>query len=217
MDAEETMKLLMGNPNEPINPDLAPFLEQGSLGEQLRHPLVYQVPLWSYSLANKMYAQKKKEIAVALREEQWSRFIFLHERPYRLQAFQEIQDRLTDIGYWHLLGEVWIDTENAWQSIKTWRSLFNSKRSHSHYIMDEVEQEMYGNLPSKFTIYRGCSYENENGISWTLDKDKAEFFANRCSTFGRKGKVIYREIDKKNTVALLLGRNEQEIIVRNLR
>jgi hypothetical protein len=50
---------------------------------------------------------------------------------------------------------------------------------------------------------------NENGLSWTLDKSKAEFFANR---FGKKGIILERKIPKSEIVALLTVRGETEVI-----
>ena len=116
MESAEMMKQLMGEMSEELIPQLQPYLEDGVLGKQIRHPLVYQVPLWSNGSANRMYLQKKAEVKLALKEKEWNRFVFLHERPYRLQAFLEIQDQLTDTQYWRLLADSWIDTENAWQN-----------------------------------------------------------------------------------------------------
>ena len=59
MEAEQMMKQLMGEMNEELLPQLKPYLEDGVLGAQIRHPLVYQVPIWSNGLAKRMFLQKK--------------------------------------------------------------------------------------------------------------------------------------------------------------
>ena len=212
MEADRMMKQLMGEMTEELIPQLQPYLEEGILGKQIRHPLVYQVPLWSNGSANRMYLQKDSEVKRALKEKAWNRFIFLHERPYRLQAFLEIQDQLTDTQYWRLLADSWIDTENAWQNRGKWRKLFDSKRPHSHYLMDETEDNAMNTLPEMVTIYRGSSANNEKGLSWTLSKDKAEFFAQRFAQ--KRGKVYEQEVRKDQILALFLGRGESEVILK---
>jgi hypothetical protein len=79
---------------EPLHSDLLPYLEDGVLGKQLRHPLVYQVPLWANGHANAYYLQKKKAVAEALENKNYNSYVYLHERPYRLQAFSEIANEL---------------------------------------------------------------------------------------------------------------------------
>ena len=212
MESAEMMKQLMGEMSEELIPQLQPYLEDGVLGKQIRHPLVYQVPLWSNGSANRMFLQKKAEIKIALKEKAWNRFVFLHERPYRLNAFLEIQDQLKDTEYWRLLADTWIDTENAWQNRAKWRKLFDSERRFSNYLMSETEDNAMRSLPEKVTIYRGSSYHNEKGLSWTLSKEKAEFFAQRFST--RRGKVYEQEVSKDQILALFFGRGESEVILK---
>jgi hypothetical protein len=77
-------------------------------------------------------------------------------------------------------------------------------------MMNEEDDQFLRSLPEEVTIYRGCQEGlNENGLSWTLDKSKAEFFANR---FGKKGIILERKIPKSEIVALLTVRGETEII-----
>lgn len=219
MEAEQMMKQLMGEMNEELIPELQPYLEDGVLGKQIRHPLVYQVPLWSNGSANRMYEQKKRELRIAKKEKQWSRFVFLHERPYRLQAFLEIQDQLSNTAYWRLLADIWVDTENSWQNKSKWQKLFNSPRPHSNYLMNETEYNFLLSLPEEITIYRGCSAHNEDGLSWTFSKEKAEFFAHRWDITrddgkGIKGKVIERKVQVSDIRAIFFGRGESEVILK---
>jgi hypothetical protein len=212
MQAEQMMEQLMGEMSEELIPELLPYLEDGVMGKQIRHPLIYQVPLWSNGSANRMYSQKKSEVARARKEKDWSRFVFLHERPYRLNALLEIQDQLKDTQYWSLLADTWIDTENAWQNRAKWRKLFNSNRPYSNYLMSEEEDNAMRSLPQMVTIYRGTSFKNEKGLSWTLSKEKAEFFAQRFNA--SKGRVLEKQVDKDQILAVFLGRGESEVILK---
>ena len=208
---EELFEKLMDERNVELHPDLQPYLEDGVLGPQLRHPLVYAVPLWTKAHANHMYEQKQMDLKMAIAEKKYSQIIFLHERPYRLEAFVQITKELSDKEYWSLLASVWTDTENGWQNLPTWRALFWSKRPGRENLMDANERFILQNLPETVEIYRGCTDGlNEDGISWTLNRDKAEFFANR---FGKGGIVLSKQINKSDIIAVFNGRGEAEVIV----
>ena len=47
-------------------------------------------------------------------------------------------------------------------------------------------------------------------MSWTLKRDKAEWFATR---FGNEGKVLEMSISKEKIVAVFTGRNEFEAVI----
>jgi len=195
---------------EELHPDLQPYLEEGAIGLQLRHPLVYLVPLWGNGHANALYEHKVKGVKDALANNKYSSYIFLHERPYRLDAFTLIQSKLSDTQYWSLLSDIWTDTENQWQGLNKWKQLLSSNRPSRHYLMNEEEFNLLQSLPDEVTIYRGCQAGiNENGLSWSLNKKKAEFFANR---FGKEGIILERKIPKSNIIAFLNGRGEFEVI-----
>jgi hypothetical protein len=210
-EINETLQRLLAETNEPLHPDLAPFLElDGALGAQIRHPLVYQVPLFSNGSANAYYLQKKKDLDRALDEKNFSQVVFLHERPYRLQAFMQIAHNLSDKKYWSILSDIWTDTENQWQNLGAWKRLLSSQRYHRHSLMDDTEIQLLNSLPELVTIYRGCvKGQNEDGLSWTLDKAKAEFFANR---FSKEGIILEREIPKSEIIAVFTGRGESEVV-----
>jgi hypothetical protein len=77
--------------------------------------------------------------------------------------------------------------------------------------MTEEELTTMESLDDTVTIFRGCVKNlNEDGLSWTLDRERAEWFANR---FDQKGIVIEKAIGKEEIVAYFSGRGEQEIIV----
>jgi hypothetical protein len=208
---EDLMAKIIAEQNETLHPALVPYLEQSGKGWlMLRHPLVYQVPFFSNGSANAYYEQKSKAVEKAIADKNYKQFVWLFERPYRLEAFIKIADKLSDTDYWKLLSEIWIDTENQYAYLKEWKKLLASKRSNRHYMMTEEEDNILRSLSEEVTIYRGCQKGiNEDGLSWSLDKSKAEFFANR---FGKKGIILERTISKNDIVAVLVGRGESEVI-----
>ena len=208
---EDLMAKIIAEQNETLHPDLLPYLEQSSEGwMMLRHPLVYQVPFFSNGSANAYYEQKRIAVEKATADKNYKQFVWLFERPYRVEAFIKIADKLSDTDYWRLLSDVWIDTENQYAYLNEWKKLLASKRPNRHYMMGEEEDNILRSLSNQVTIYRGCQKGlNEDGLSWTLDKSKAKFFANR---FGKKGIILERKVPKSDIMAVLLGRGESEVI-----
>jgi len=208
---EDLMAKIIAEQSESLHPDLVPYLEQSSEGwMMLRHPLVYQVPFFSNGSANAYYEQKRNAVEKATGDKNYKQFVWLFERPYRVEAFIKIADKLSDTDYWKLLSDIWVDTENQHAYIKEWKKLLGSKRSNRHYMMVEEEDNILRSLADEVSIYRGCQKGlNEDGLSWTLDKSKAKFFANR---FGKKGIILERKIPKSDIVAVLTGRGEYEVI-----
>ena len=93
-----------------------------------------------------------------------------------MDAFDRICFELTDKEYGKLLVDVWIDSENIWQNLELWGELWNeATRRHA---MDAKERKALNALPDEITIYRGAGEKYTlNGMSWTLDRDKAIWFA----------------------------------------
>ena len=62
------------------------------------------------------------------------------------------------------------------------------------------------------TIYRGVKVNNYRGLSWTVDKSVAEWFAKRFGHDGDKCYVFTGRINKKDILALFSSRNEKEVV-----
>lgn len=62
------------------------------------------------------------------------------------------------------------------------------------------------------TIYQGVKVNNYRGLSWTVDKSVAEWFARRFGHDGDKCYVFTGTINKKDIIALFSSRNEKEVV-----
>jgi uncharacterized protein len=204
---------------EELHDDLKPYIVPMAYGWQaLKHPLTFHVPYSEHlnKLANQSYLYKKAKTDEILRAAGPSftevcRFVMLHERPYRFQAFAEIQDRLSDADYWKLLGDVWTDTENLWQNHYLVRSLLASTRPHRECMMNKDEQRLLASLPEEFTVFRGHQRVNRISYSWSLSYGKAVWFANRWSH--KSTGVVKAQVRKSDAIAVLTGRNEFEVVI----
>jgi uncharacterized protein len=122
---------------------------------------------------------------------------------------------MRDEPYWEMLGELYIDAEGAFQDEVLWK-LFESQRRHKEQLMNQQEREFFAQLPDKFRIYRGFSLEAcRRGLSWSLDYGVAKWFGDRYADEegGDEGCVVRAWCDKRQAHALLMRRDEMEIVV----
>ena len=205
----------MKNPPE-LHEDLKPHLHLSDNGFQiLQHPLVYSVP---YNKAmnlhlNESYVCKTKYIEECMETEEFNGYVFSHERPYRIEAFMDIENLLPDKDFWELLANVYTDSENTWQYQNNLTELMQYDLEDTEFFMSNEERDFFNNLPETLTVYRGYIEENTKfNMSWTLSEKVATWFSNRLS---KGGKTISMKINKKDIFAYKNGRNEEEIIILN--
>ena len=194
---------------EPLCDELQNHLVKGEKFNYITHPLLISVPYFeeTNALMNTQLKVRKEAAKKHLKNKNFSSYIFLHEKPYMLEAFLEVMFELNDKEYWQNLRSIWESIENNWQNLKIWKTLLNSDRGSREYFMDDEEKIFFDSLPNQITIHRGHTFNNKNGFSYTLDYEKAVWFSKR---FNKKGAVLTKIIDKSDAFAYLSG--EKEII-----
>jgi hypothetical protein len=206
---------------EPIHPDLAPYLREGRMGRMIHHPLVvdFMIDVDRCAVINTRYLYKKQAIDDALDDADWGRYVGLHERPYRLEALIDCLDEgLTDaepkvIG--EVLSYVWTDSENIYENFFEWETILQDKALAGGWLatMDESERKVFDNLPDVVTVYRGTNCEEGvKGFSWTLDRAKAKWFAKRFANKDNDCLIVHGTVAKTDVVAYFDNRNEKEIV-----
>lgn len=200
---------------EDLCQELMPYLSYHDKLKQdvIKHPLVFSVPHNSgmNAIVNEMLRQRKAASKEFLELKKYNSYIWIHERPYRLQAFAEVAKHLDDKEYWEILSDIWTDSENIWQNRPYWKGLLADRKETKEFFMSEEDKLVYDQLPETITIYRGyIPGKNKLGFSYTLDKDKAEWFSKR---YWKDGLVLTRTVKKSDVFAYTNNRNEQEIII----
>jgi hypothetical protein len=204
---------------ENLHPALRPYaMEHERLGWSLRHPLVYMVMGVMCGQANAMYDFKVKELKEAQAEKNFRRYIWLHERPYRI-------DRLIDL--WNdgeisqpqlreLLTDVWTDSENPMSNNdpQNLLDLFHDACYPGGTLYDHVVGGAWFN-PWAQPVWRGTSREEAEsgqfGMSWTCKRERAEWFARRWND---EPVVLEGYMpDRKRILGFFAGRDEDEIVV----
>lgn len=207
------------NRKEDLHPDLVPHLHDGPVGQMLHHPLIINIIHHEMDNArsNAFYLRKREAVEKALAEGDYERYVFLHERPYRLNAFLDAIERGAAedaTQYWDILGGIWTDSENIHEHYEDWEFLWDYDVPGREQVMNEQEREALAALPDKLEVYRGIGHkEYVDGFSWTVDKDKAIWFARRfAGTGGRQPYLVTGTVSKEDVLAHFLGRGEAEIV-----
>jgi hypothetical protein len=193
-----------------LRPELLPYYEEsgGSLGwPMLRHPLVYSIPFGSWKMANEMFERKTERVKELMAEGNYSSALWYYERPYRLTMLMLWwKEKRFDLeGLREMLPTVWIDTEHPKQFgyaklVKLFRT--------TGFLTDMPGLEE----PYPCTVYRGCLPIDKRGISWTLLREKATWFAHRLNEPG-KGRVYEATVPAEAVLAVFTGRGEAEVLV----
>lgn len=143
-------------------------------------------------------------------------YIYLHERPDRLLAFTRLPP-LRDREWWRLLGLIWTDTEYPHVNLDVWTMLLSSKRSGREEIMSPDDRAALAAMPAEFAVYRGyCSRSSDwRGLSWTLKREIAEWFARRAVWFGHDAEPTLASgtVARADVIAYFTGRQESEVVV----
>lgn len=212
---------------EALHADLFPYAEEaGDRGQAvwfLRSPLVYMVPIHDPALANEQYRLKLAALTRAANEADWHTWLFLHQRPYRVDALLQLMDEHQDLPperFAQLAADVWTDSENIFENLEEWFYVF-SVLNEPHVrraMMAEEDQVTFDALPQRIAIYRGgLRGLNDEGLSWTLDNAIARFFARRSWLAHQHHQpVILRGTVLKDEVIAFFDaahRREREIVV----
>ncbi len=184
-----------------------PYSSYVHIGSPINHNKTYNI------LEENDYREWVSELCVAIdRAEDLEHLLYLVNTPYYLTFLKYAKNYICERDFGELFTHSWVTEDNPNGDVnvpmKTSCSWFRGIRKE--YLMNEHDMEKYNALPDKVTVYRGVSAGREHyGLSWTTDKEKAVWFANRFS----KGYLLKVTIDKKYALAYLTSRGEEEVVV----
>jgi len=162
----------------------------------------------------------ERDAAAALEAGDWHLYMLLHDSHERLGALvhlllwhgREVADR----DYWRLLADAWMHDDFVHVDLAIWRVLFGAARQGREHLMTPDERERLAGLDACVAVYRGFDHPaGADGIAWTLDRERAEWFARRFAGAGEAW-VASANIPRERIVALLDGRSESEVIITEL-
>lgn len=163
-------------------------------------------------MTKKSVEHKMKHEKECLKMKDYDGYVYNHTRPFRLEAFLNIQYLAEkDISKKYagrLCSSIWIDSENPNINIDVWKTLLTY---YGKDLMSFKEKKFLKSLPKKVTIYHGDEGKEDANISWTLSKKTAEFFAKRFTDDARA--VTKKVVEKSKFLCYLNNRSEEEIII----
>ncbi|MGK9053117.1 hypothetical protein [Neorhizobium petrolearium] len=169
---------------------------------------------------NEVVAHKKALADGFRRARKWEAYVFTHHRPYRVDALLEAVREVGASRLWPLVGHVWRDSESNMQSEDEWAEIWSHaydrhgrfRKCHKR-VMSAKDQRTFEAFPEILTVYRGCFSEDDViAYSWTLDREKAEWFARRKRWNGSPV-VAKVEVHKSAALAYFSDRNESEVVL----
>jgi hypothetical protein len=200
---------------EELLPELKASIIDGDLfnRKSIQHPLLIgDIGIMPNSYYNSQLLKKQERLKEFEKNKEFESYLFLIEKPFRVLFFSELvkQNKIKKMSkkYWRILSSLWTGSENIFQNKELWDELLKDK-TNSHYFMSKKDLEFYNSLENEFIVYRGYTLW-ENGYSYTIDKDRAIWFANR---FGQNGIVKERLVKKEEVFAFTNSREEKEIII----
>jgi hypothetical protein len=162
----------------------------------------------------------------AVREKEWLKLIFYHQREDRWRVLRDIAHRVwaTD-DMPEVFREVWMDSESIWGNRRIISKLLrfveiSPRGVRRLYSKDDWKK--FRALPDRFKIYRGAKFWNKCGMSWTTDIERAVYFATHHHHTGmacglspdQVGFVMEKTIAKSSILFFTDERNESEVILR---
>jgi hypothetical protein len=124
-------------------------------------------------------------------------------------------DDMDKVRWLSAIGRHWSHFDNIakYKSELTWR-FENVTREELDLMMNKEELVFYEKLPKTLEIYRGCYDFNQDGLSWSLDKEIAKGFIS-LNRYKQEKKIplLVSGLASKKDVVIKLDRDEQEVIV----
>lgn len=151
--------------------------------------------------------------------------LILVDSRLRMLLFERMIPLLSEKGYWYALGQAyttcdWTDNLSIWEK----KLFFCANRPHRQFLMSTAERKYLSSLPETVTIYRAMTIvekeSGEFGISWTLNKKVAEFFAYKYLRYAKyqdMEKTVHSlRVPKSQLIAYFNERKEKEIIYNHV-
>ena len=178
----------------------------------------------------KLEKQATEAKRAAIKNKNWNQYFLLFNESELLQAFMAVCDQIDDDKeFWKHFCECYkndeyinkffmveapISHEEGILSLQKHKNqilkILNLKRPHRINMMTKEEQKALNSMPDVIRIFRGFSLDElENGFSWTVDFEMAEWFTNRTN-----GDFVLAGYAKKpDVIAYITGRDEEEILI----
>ncbi len=170
---------------EPLRPELHDYLQQTSVGYFIRHPFCNEEvhDLDRCALIHHLIDRQEAKADACFESGDWEGYLGCVDINLQPEWFAKDAYLFPDDRYWMTLSRVYDNLMLKHRHKALFDELFRSPRPGRENLMSPDEQRVFTHLPEVLTVYRG--YDDElyweeaaEGISWTLDRRSAIWFAN---------------------------------------
>jgi|688.fasta_scaffold74905_2 hypothetical protein len=163
---------------------------------------------------DKYFAQKLKFVEDAIKTKAFQKLFTRVDKKILIPTFIEMYNDIPDDQKYDVFVDLYMRSEFGFEMLprEILSDLFKKRNFSGDWKkrMQALKKKLKSS-PETVKIYRGVgSKSTKDGISWTLSKKVAEFFANR---FGSRGEVQQKEINSSEIIDYLTDRGEEEIFI----
>jgi hypothetical protein len=118
--------------------------------------------------------------------------------------------------FWTVFLENWSICDGFWSLRQDLLSTLRKRKAELSPIgsMNPADRDFYDRIPESVPVFRGCTRRRARGLSWTTDRERAEFFA-RGGRFGTQADPVIAsaEIAKVDLFFVSTARKEDEVVL----
>lgn len=159
-------------------------------------------------IMNKQFKLQRARFKKLIQEKKFIEYLCYVARPYRLDGLVRHLSEIPQDKLFECVEFVWTDSESPMVNYEVWKTIFSLPQLKNDF--DKTKKD----LPEAFFIYRGTKDEFDKGISWTISKDRARWFADRYFTKKNinDGIVLEKHVRRDEVVMFTNRRGESEVI-----
>ena len=164
---------------------------------------------------------RHKHYKDALQKKDFGTALFTIDKAYRVQWMFENRNLFEDANVYYenlRLAYTMAEFPLSGMSKGYVKELFYYK-DNPKLMMEKKENKKFKKLSNEVSIFRGIKVsmgeevdEDNVGFSFSLDKEKAEWFATRLLLPNDKAYLIEAKVQKKDILSLIFDREEKEVI-----
>jgi len=121
--------------------------------------------------------------------------------------------QLDELDYYQLLGMMWGKAAYLWPVQHDLRQdLAMAGPEHKFAMMSEDEAAMWELLPETFDVYRGCYWENKDGLAWSREPEVAAEFPYMDANWREGSPLLAHGVVQKRDCVVKLCGNRVDIL-----
>jgi hypothetical protein len=142
---------------------------------------------------------------------EWSEYFRCYAEPFWPDALLEIKAEIEVHPWAQAVRAAWTESHELWCCSDRWRKVLGYKAEVA-LMMTNEERAYLDSLGDEFTVYRGCHKDSIEGLSWSIKRSAAEYFADRIRAYSLR-RIVERRVKRSDVIAFVGKREEAEVVV----